>query len=417
MLNTLQEIQKNGFVNRFTEIASDFGLYGTYVNWQPGGINGGGVFFVCGLDKDKILSRDIDMRQILNNQRKNGGLVRTDVVAFKLSGQHPFMAHYRIVNYFQKVETIRKSYEHFNKPIPVEMPNDLIETMEMTWNNFANKDKPLALRMEYENMLKYTIETSARMDDKNDPEYKKNHFKNEGYYDTGRGKLYNWYKKHFVKHKNEVSLPHLLSCSKEIGTASILYKNYGSIKQALDARPDILYNFSKVQGMVLDVADTEGFGSKENNDRRYYRLSFDSVYTKDIEEIIQSHDYPEEFNRTIEEIDPHGIGVEHIIVPTHYVDMLRDFCKEDGVKFCIDRTAIATVGGGTPIAFCVTDSAKMYANLKGIADSSEHYHLKPLAENKQQTKEFSIDREIERLKNMGYEQINPQSADFEFSER
>ena len=38
MLDSMQEIKSNPFINRLTDIAQSYGVSGVYVNWNPGGL-------------------------------------------------------------------------------------------------------------------------------------------------------------------------------------------------------------------------------------------------------------------------------------------------------------------------------------------------------------------------------------------
>lgn len=376
MLDTLQEIQNNGVVNRFKEIAESYGLYGVYVNWIPGGLNEDCVYFVCGLDKNKVLNENIDMFQIIENQNRSKGYVPIDAAAFPLTGKHPFMTHYNIIEYCHKLDAVQKVYKHFNKRIPSKLPASLIKTMGMTWENFTNRNKAPALRKEYEKVLEYAIKTEEESFNKNNPNYKKEQYILNGYYDTGKNKLQNWFKMHFSKHKNQVTTSHLLTQPGRINRAEILFKDYKAMKKALDARPDILYSFSSVHGGILKVADSEGYGSKEKNDKRTYTLYYSSVNAKDIEEMIQKINHPVEFDRKLTEIDPSGSGTEHIVIPIDYYDMFKQNCDANGVKFCIDRSFHSTIGNGIAVIFSADDSKKAYEFLTGILKASERFKLK-----------------------------------------
>ena len=370
MLNSLQEIKENPIANRFSEIANAYGVRGVYVNWQPGGLNTGGVYFVCGLDASKF-GRDIDMFRIIENERKGYGDICTDARAFRIDGQQPLMVHRHIVNYCQQLDTLQKVYGYFNRPIPEKISPGTVEIMKMTWENFTNTSKSMAARKDYEKMLEVSIATVEKNYDKSSPEYKQREYLIKGYYDTDRGKIYNWAKKHFSKHKNEVSLTHLVNHAGRISNATVTYSHYQAVRDALSKRPDILYNFSDVRGDILAVKDGEGYGSKEKNDRRYYTLHYPSVCSKDIENILHEIAYPEEFHRTIDEVDPYGYGTEHVVVPDDYFNVFRSLCKENGVKLCIDHSIHSTIGGGVPVAFSAKDSAKTFAMLKATVDVYE----------------------------------------------
>lgn len=412
MLNTLEEIQNNGIVNRFKEIAQSYGLYGIYVNWQPGGLNDGGIYFICGFDSSKITGTDIDMFQILENQRRNHGYICTDITAFKVNGKHPFMLHCDFINHCHLLDALKNAYSHAGVKLPNKISASSAEAIRMTWANFTNSTKDASLRKEYEKMLTYAIKVS-------DPSVKskKTKYIENGCYDSERGKLFNWLKRHFLKHKNEVSLPHLITHAGRINSAKILYKNYDKIRQELEKKPEIIYSFSKQRGRILEVADSEGYGSKQDNDRRFFMLYYPFYASKEIEEMIQKINYPTEFNRTLSEIDPYGYGTEHIIIPVQYYDMFKKSCDECGLKFCIDRSSYDTIGGGIAIAFCTADSARAYSFLNGIIETSEDYRLEKPPNNERHIRSQSFETMKQELKNAGFKEISNSRMKDEIEER
>lgn len=372
MLDTKEEIKKNPIVNRFNEIAETYGIRGMYVEWCPGGLNEGGIYYVCGLDSSKINQTNINMKEILDNMRNGEGDICTDVSAFKIDGEHPLIAHRYVVNYCQQLNTLQNVYGHFNEPIPSRMDPNVIEIMDVAWRHFANPEKFLGSKLAHEETLSKAIEIVKQNLDPSSPEYKKYQYLVNGYYDSGRSKMYNWAKMHFAKHKNEVSLSHLVNHAGSINYATITYASYPFVKAALEQKPNILYHFSEVRGDVLEVNGNEGYGSKEKNDRRYYTLHYPTIYTKEIEKILLELDYPEEFNRTLMDIDPNRYGVEYVVVPDEYFETFRELCSENNVKICIDKSSHDTVCGGVPIAFSAQHSEKAYSMLNASIKAFEN---------------------------------------------
>ena len=371
MLVTMQKVRENPIVNRFESIAQSYGVHGSYIEWHPNGLNEGGIYFVCGLDKSQTDIGNINIQKIFDNMKNCGGDIRTDVSAFKIDNQHPLMAHSCIVNYCQQLNTLKNVYEHFHEKIPEKMDPKIIEIMDVSWRHFANPEKPLNAKFAHEKTLRQAIDIVKKNLDPSSPEYKKYQYIANGYYDFGRGKLYNWAKMNFAKHKNEVTLSHLVNHAGNINFATINYASYPHVKAALEQRPNILYHFSEVRGNVLEVSGEDGYGSKEKNDRRYYTLHYPAVHTKEIEKILLELDYPKEFHRTPEEIDPHKYGIEYMVVPDDYFKMFRDLCDKHNIKICIDRSAQDTICGGIPVAFSAEHSVKTYEILKSSIKAFE----------------------------------------------
>ena len=155
MLDTIQEIKENPIVNRFTEIAESYGVTGVYVNWQPGGANEGGLYFVCGLDKSQFAGGKIDVLQIIENEEKSIGDVRIDARAFRINGRQPLMIHSEIVNYCQQLDTLQNVYSYVGHPIPECVDPGTIDLMEMTWRNFTDASKSFAAKKDYEQFKKW----------------------------------------------------------------------------------------------------------------------------------------------------------------------------------------------------------------------------------------------------------------------
>lgn len=93
-------------------------------------------------------------------------------------------------------------------------------------------------------------------------------------------------------------------------------------------------------------------------------LRYPAVYSKDVERILLEINYPQEFHRSLNEVDPSGVGLEHVVVPNEYIDTFRALCNNHDVKICIDHSAYSTITGGIPIAFSAKHSSKAYAMLK-----------------------------------------------------
>lgn len=363
----MAEIKKNPMVNRFEDIARTCGVSGLYVSWLPGGLNEGGSYFLCGLDAATINSRDIDMNRILDNMMKSDGHIRTDITAFKIDGRQPLMVHRDIVNYCKQLDVLKNVYAYFGKPIPSDIDPGVIEVMKMAWDHFLEPDQSVERRCAHENSLKASIEIASTGINKNSSEYKEHNYKSKGYYDSGRSKLYNWIKRHFFKHKNEVSLEHLVNHAGRINFATVSYASFPKFKKAMENNPDILYHVSDVRGEILSVRPEDGFGSVENNDRRFFTIHYPVTHTKDIEKILLKINYPEEFERSLADIDPGGYGTEFAVIPDEYFDAFRSLCKQNKIKLCIDQTTRATFYGGIPVAFSAQHSAKVYNMLTATA--------------------------------------------------
>lgn len=363
----MTEIKKNPMVNRFEDISRSYGVSGIYVSWLPSGLNEGGSYFLCGLDAATLASRDIDMNKILNNMMASNGHIRTDVTAFKIDGRQPLMVHRDIVNYCKQLDILKNVYAYFGKPIPSNIDSGVIEVMKMAWEHFLEPNQSAERRCAHENSLKASIEVAEKGINKNSPEYKKHNYLDKGYYDSGRGKVYNWVKMHFFKHKNEVSLEHLVNHAGRINFATVSYASFPDFKKAMENRPDILYHVSDIRGEILDIRPEDGFGSDKNNDRRFYTVHYPTAHTKDVENILLKINYPEEFSRTLADIDPGNYGTEFAVIPDEYFDAFRSLCKQNRINLCIDQTTRATFYGGIPVAFSAQHSAKVYNMLTATA--------------------------------------------------
>lgn len=367
MLTSIDDIRSNPILNRFDEIVKSYGVNGAYVNRLPNGLNEGGLYFLCGLDNSTFERQSFDMNTIFDNMMSTDGHIRTDITAFKIDGRQPLMVHRDIVNYCKQLDVLKSVYAYFGKPIPGDIDPGIVEMMQMMWKHFLEPNQSAKKRCAFKNSLKNSIEIAAKGRNKNAPEYHKYSYLDKGYYDSGRGKVYNWVKKHFFKHKNEVSLEHLVNHAGKINFATVSYASFPAFKKAIESRPDILYHVSDVRGSVLDVAPEDGFGSAESNDRRFYTVHYPVTHTKDIEKILLKIDYPDEFSRTLTDIDPGNFGIEFAVIPDEYFGAFRSLCTKNNIKLCIDQTCRATFYGGIPVAVSAQYSAKVYNMLTQLS--------------------------------------------------
>ena len=367
MLNSITEINSNPIVNKLTGISGFYGINGAYVLWRPGGLNEGGYFFLCGLDPSITNPKNVDMNQVLDNIMLSHGHIRTDIAAFRIDGQAPLMVHRDIVNYCKQLDVLQGVYGYFGKPIPTSMDPEIIKIMDIAWRKFLDPQSSPHTKAAHEKSLKNAVQIADQGYHRDSPRHKEYEYINKGYYDSGRGKIYNWAKKRFAKHKNQVSLEHLVNHAGRVNFASVTYATFPEFKKAMNNRPDILYHVSELRGDILDVPPEDGFGSQENNDRRFYTIHYPAANTKDVEKILLKINYPEEFNRSLANIDPNGYGIEHVIIPDEYFDAFRNLCNQNKINICIDQSARATVYGGIPVAFSAQHSAKAYNMLSATA--------------------------------------------------
>ena len=374
MLNTVEEIQKNGIVNHFRDVANNYGISGFYALWKPGGLNHGGVYFVCGFDNNVIESKSVDMFTIIDRQRRNRDQLYTDATAFKISGEHPFMLHCKLMDHLHGLNAVKTCYQDAKKPVPTMISRAIVEAMEVAVDNYKRDKKDPNGVLQYKQVVRRLIEQAEEYNNPSNCR-KKNAYKASPFYDSGRGKVYNFFKRIFKKYKNEVSPQHLIAHAGRVCSAKVTLKNYKEIKNELKKCPHILYNFSEIQGGVFNLQHWDAPHLNKVDDRRYYMLYFPYYCSKDVEEILQKINYPTEFNYSIDDIDPDGAGTEHCVIPIKYYNMLKTYCDEIGVKFCIDKTALDTVADGVAIAFSTKNSMAIYSSLTGIMAASESYRL------------------------------------------
>jgi hypothetical protein len=114
-------------------------------------------------------------------------------------------------------------------------------------------------------------------------------------YDSSKGKLANFFRKHFSKHPSCVSINHLSAVNSNVETIFIRYEYKDAIVKALDDAKFIPYSISSQYGEKINARDGEGLGSDELNDTRAFSLSYGKMYSSEVSTIINKILYPDLF--------------------------------------------------------------------------------------------------------------------------
>ena len=378
MLDSLQEICNNEYTNRFVEIAKNYGLSGTYAKYTSSNTGTQEIYFVCGLDADKVASDVLNIDKIIRENDKQHLMFNPHIAAFKITGSNPFAIHQTITEYCKDAEFVKNIFKDFNTPLSERVPLYIIRSLKMMHENATN---PKITSLEQSSYIKASRELiSGHYDffDENGKNHKKLNFHKHGHYDPQKSKLSNWIRRVFSKDKNRVSLEHIMHCCDEAEKITIHISDYKKICQELRKRPEILYWMSKPTGLIYNVPDNQGFGSKENNDQRFITFVFDKVYSSDFMNIINKLEFPKAFAITPEQLLENHSHSQRLQIP---IDNFASFIKECdiyNIKYCIDPNDSTQSAYYVKVITASDSEAKIEEILKKISidTESQHYYVR-----------------------------------------
>lgn len=383
MLKSIGDIVKNDYVNHFEDIAQSYGLTGQYIKYYTSQTKQEEVFFVCGMDKEKVCSDKLNVESVFSERQKQYLNFNPGIAAFKITNSDPLLVHDEVVNYCQTAEFLQKIYKDNHLPVPQMLPNGLVSVLKMTHRNACNP----ALSEETRNAYKRDIKDILKKQDSlyTDHGDKKNSaFYLYQQYDTQKSKVSNWFKKLFSHDKNRVSIEHLTITCRNITTVGVHVSNSVRVQEELRKRPELLYWMSdKPIGQKIDCPDNQGFGSQKANDLRFIAFAFDSEYAADVIGIANRIEHPDAYKTSIDNLISQYEFIRHISIPAEDYDKYTTAMNTRGVKYCIKDTS--TDAGVINLVIACDIQKNITDILSKISSDNEKEHLYKNLEDRKNT--------------------------------
>lgn len=337
MIQTIEDILNNSYLNRFEEIAKSYQLEGVYIKYFTSQSKKEEIYFVCGKDKDRIQSDKLNVEETLSDSQKQYHLHNTNIAAFKLTGRDPLLTNQEILDYCQTTEFLSKLYEAYKMPLPALIPNGIVSGLKMAHYNATDPSLDKDTREAYIKDIRATLRKQDSLFTDHGSDKKRAMYYLHQQYDTQKSRLANWYKRTFGKDKNRVSMEHLVLTCKETSTICVSVSNYKQVQSELRNHPEIIYWMADSPiGQKLDCPDNQGYGSKKDNDRRYIAFAIDREYCKDFLSIANRIGYPDAYQTTEEKLTKDFSFVQHIAIHADDYRQYTEAMNSRGVKYCME---------------------------------------------------------------------------------
>lgn len=377
MFDSIQEVSKNKYIGHLDDAVRKFGIEGVYVEYKKDALSDdAGVYFVCGSDKDRINSGNIDIGDILNKNRENRDFFNHSICVFRLNDCNPFATHYDVLEFSRHAEFVRELYTEYHRKIPDKMTIKGLVMAKMLYVNSRNPNVDQAAREHYENALIQCLNVEEGFHNPQHRYYKKGVFITSGFYDIKKSEIANWFKRIFSRDKNRVSLEHLVTECQTTSRATINISLVKDVKKELRKRPDILYWMSKPAGKPLRVPEGEGYGpKKEDNDIRTVEIVTDSSYSADVNFMLDKLCYPEAFKMTPKEMMDKYEDLCVVAIPDDQYENFRSLCETNRVDFCMSTEYKVQDGDHISMLVPFKDIEMLDAILTRLSCETEAFHI------------------------------------------
>ena len=328
MVNSLDDVRNNDYLNRFVEIANSYGLEGIYVSYHTSQSLQNEIFFVCGANRERVHAQDLNVEDLTAKRQKLCHLHDPHLAAFKITGNDPLLTHRSIVDYCQTSEFLIQLYNDFGQPLPDTISVGVTDALKMAHFNATNPALDSTTRAAYKKDIKDILESL----EKQDPLKSDNRRRQPARTST----FARWFKKNLLPPSNKVSLDQLVMECKDITTVGVHISDADKVGKALNAHPEILYWMAdEPVGRKLNCPDNQGYGSKKANDQRFIALSFDREYSAEVTGIINRVEHPEAYQSSPQELMSKYSFVQQISIQAKDYDAYVSAMKSRGIRFCI----------------------------------------------------------------------------------
>lgn len=392
----LKPVYNDKYINNLERAVNNFGLYGNYFCYDKNEKSDySGLYFVCGTNKEQICDQDLNIKDIMEYQRKNSDYFHYSIKAFPLDSFYSFATHQAVMNFCRDSDFIRNIYRQYNREIPEKVTAKALVTMKMLNSNLKNPQLSEAERNAYNKAMIDCFDVEDTYHNPISSKFEKNQFLMSGQYDTSKGKFENWIRQNFGQDNNCVSLEHLFTeCNGAIGHLSVNIGIADKIKEEFRKRPDILYWISKPMGEVIDFPDGQGYGLlPEDNDIRTVDIAYNAVFEQDVDNIVNRICYPEAYKTTPEQMRKEGFDPYLISISQDEYQNFVNLCQANNVPFCIDEE-IRTHACGQINIIVPKEKLKMVdLILSRLCIESERFQisLERPASPKKELKQFDLD--------------------------
>lgn len=334
MINTVEDIKGNQFINNLDTIASEFALHGAYVQYFSHDLQQENIYFVCGREKEAVSDRRLDIDTIINDQKQQPDLFRANIAAFKLTGEDPLLARENFLIYCKNAHLVNRLYSSCDCSIPPVIRVNKLSTLKMLHQNAENPLLPPSTRNGYEHNIKELLNEGSitykmRTRHTTFPLCYIDKTKVDSIKETQTKKS--------KEHGNMISLEALTMNATSIETITLKPDTAERVCGLIDClHPEIVYWKSPMFGEEMQCPDNEGYGSKEENDRRFVRLAFEAPYGPTVYKLAFMCDRAEAFQTDPAQMTatfPETIIM--ITIPDDDYKQLVASCNAFNAKFCI----------------------------------------------------------------------------------
>ena len=398
MLKTLNDVIANNYVNHFEEISKSYNIEGVYVKYYASQTQQDEIFFICGADRDRIHSPNLNVDTIFAEQQKKYLIHNPHIAAFKITGNDPLLTHQEVVDYCQTTEFLTKLYQEHHMSLPDLIPKGIVAGLKMAHQNATNPALSPEERKAYNDDVKRAIKKQDILYTNHGRNADKSIFHLYQQYDTQKSKFANWLKRVFSRDKNRVSMEHLIVSCKGVMTVGVHISDYSKVRDELRKRPEILYWMSdKPIGQKISCPSNQGYGSEKANDQRFIAFSFDSEYCPDFMAIVNRVEHPDAYQTTVENLVSQYAYVHHISILADDYDKYITAISSRGIKYCIDD--VSNDPGIINIVLASDFEQSLSGILEEISRENESKHLYlGLEERQQNAKEDFLNEKKEELK-------------------
>lgn len=370
MYNTIDEIERNGYLNILGLTCSEYDVYCTfYDNTKSKDKQYSGIFFVMGLDENKVFDKDIKIPELINDQKIDKDFLHLDINAVQITDKTPFMINRKVVEFCKNAELIKRVHEIRGREIPKKINNISLEYIRALYEHSIDLTNKKYIQA-YRDALNEFIASNDAFENPNNPEHDKVFaaLRNPGY------KLSEWV--FYKNNRNLVPLMCVLKSSNEVIRTTMNKKLAKQLDKEMKKYPDIMYWHSKP---LRDERPIKVHRFK--NVKKYYDSYYvDVVYGKHnanvMDKIITKLTHPEIFKYNIEEIDNEKDGLCYINVSKTDASIILECLSSNNVKAAIDyKKFSADNPGEITIVINSKDANKTNYIIKDICKAMREKHI------------------------------------------
>lgn len=384
----IDEISNNPFFVALSQLCVNYGLPCRYLSMDGGfSDENKGVYFITGIDEWYIYGDNVNINVINNLSRDMPAMFVPTAICTPLDEVQPYANFVMVAEFCKNVEAMREGWKIAEKPMPRMMTMSGMETLKACFE--AMKTATPRQKEQIKDTIREVIDRESPYIDPTHPDYKKKKYELK-YYDWGKGKFGNWWRRTFRRrHPNKMSLESLA-----YRTPTTLYKivvpdnkTKREMKKMLKEHPEILYAQDKTRGI---------------RGARYTTFYFEERYERDIECLLNRNGAEDSLHTTPDRLLAEFGSVCDITIPNGEYPDFSEFCKQNRIKFCADEKYKELQANCINLVFPAKHRELVNAYLERRATEHANAHVVPNEKRSQfvfpSGSSVSIDRSYELTK-------------------